>query len=78
MFVANCEYDAIISPQQFEKEFSKYGNLLDMIITKKRPYMFVIYEDESSTELAIKDLQQKAITIDQKTMNFYLFPVNTG
>lgn len=45
---------------------------------KKRPYIFVIYEEEISPELAIQDLQSKKVTIDQKPFVFYLFSVNTG
>ena len=47
---------------------------------KKKPYSFIIFENESSTQHAIECLQGKTINDgDSLTpMCFYLFPVNKG
>ncbi len=76
--MGNCEFETSSFSQKFEALLSKYGKIIDIVIPPKRPYVFVIYEEEISSELAIKDLQSKKVTIDQKPFVFYLFPVNTG
>ena len=78
LFVGNCEFETSSFYQQFEALFCKYGKIIDILMPKKRPYIFVIYEEEISSELAIQDLQSKKVTIDQKPFVFYLFSVNTG
>ena len=78
LFVGNCGVETNSHFQQFETLFSKYGKIIDILMPQKRPYIFIIYEDENSTQLAINDLQMKKITIEQKPFFFYLFPVNTG
>ena len=55
-----------------------YGNLIDIVIPKKKSFMFVVYENEVSTRTAINNLHDKSTKIDQDSFIFYLFPVNSG
>ena len=79
LFVGNCGPDVEAAfLKQLEDEFSKYGQLIEIVVPKKRAYVFVIYEDENSALKAVENLQAKSITIGQTIACFYLFPVNTG
>ncbi len=78
MFVGNCGLDNNISCEFLEETFSKYGKVIDIVMPKKRSYAFIIYENESSTNQAIENLQSKIITCNQTPILFYLFQVDRG
>lgn len=79
MFVGNCGLDNNISADFIENKFSLFGKIVDIVMQKKRSYSFIIYEEPSSTEKAINQLQSQLITTSNQTsVCFYLFPVDKG
>lgn len=79
MFVGNCGLDNNISADFIEKKFNPFGKIVDIVMQKKKPYSFIIYEEPISTEQAINQLQSQIITTNNQTsICFYLFPVDKG
>ena len=78
LFVGNCGLDNNISYAYLEETFQQYGKIIDIIMPKKKPYSFIIYENKESTRNAIQCLQNQIITTNQTPIFFYLFPVDKG
>ncbi|RNA26571.1 SDA1 -like protein [Brachionus plicatilis] len=77
LFVGNCGLDNNISADFIEEKFRTFGKIIDIIMQKKKPYSFIIFEEPQSTQKAINQLQSQVITTNnQTTLCFYLFPVD--
>jgi len=78
LFVGNGGLNNNISYEFLYETFSHYGKILDIVMQKKKPYSFVIFESESSVRDAIEQLQATQITTNQTPIMFYLLPVDIG
>jgi RNA recognition motif-containing protein len=78
LFVGNCGLDNNISSEFVHEVFRKHGQIIDIVMQKKKPYSFIIYENPESSIKAIESLQGQVITTNQTPICFYLFTVDKG
>jgi alkylated DNA repair protein alkB homolog 8 len=77
LFVGNCGLANNVTYEFLNETFNQFGNVVDIIMQKKKSYAFIIYEDKNSTKLAIENLQSKIINTNSQTpICFYLFAVD--
>lgn len=78
LFVGNGGLSNNISHDFLQETFSQFGKITDIVMQRKKPYSFVIYEEKQSAMLAVEKLQATEITKNQTPIFFYIFPVDKG